>query len=91
LRSTWAVSGHEVMLGPSTAAERERLDPDRTYVCFCLHGTRSRWVAERLRADGFRAFAFDGGMTALTRRLAEAPDADDGAAARPTVTAAGGV
>ena len=90
LRSAWEAPGHQVLVGPSTAAERERLDPDGTYVCFCLHGTRSRWVAERLRADGFRAFAFGGGMTALTRWLAEATDADEAAGARTTVTAAGG-
>lgn len=74
LRAAWRAPGHEVEIGPSTAEERARLDPDRTYVCFCLHGTRSRWVAERLREDGVRAFAFGGGMAALTRRLAGAAD-----------------
>ncbi|MFW6010584.1 MAG: tRNA uracil 4-sulfurtransferase ThiI [Gemmatimonadota bacterium] len=53
----------------------EELDPERTYVLCCEHGTRSASLAEAMQRAGYEAYAVRGGAVELRRIAAEAAEA----------------
>jgi thiamine biosynthesis protein ThiI len=46
------------------------LDKDRTYVLYCTHGSLAASVTAVMQQSGFEAYAFEGGVDELKRRLA---------------------
>lgn len=78
LYQDWHVPGAVNHPADELASSFGALPRDRSYVLYCYRGTQSAVLAERMRAAGYDARAFAGGVARLRRQWKDQPLAEAG-------------